>query len=90
MKSIETQLHEANEQIKSQIELIVSLKRVIHQKQIKITNIERDWKLKDAGLPAESIARIHQAFAGSTNNNGLKEAINVERKIYGRSISKVD
>lgn len=87
MKNIETQLHEAHELLKAKDAEIVTLKRVIHQKQIAHANVQRDWQLKEAGLLPDSITRLHAAFATSTDNAGLKEAINVERKRYG-SISK--
>lgn len=83
MKSIEVQLHEALEQINTKDSEIVSLKRAIHQKQLTIANIQRDWKLKEAGLPEPCVKRIHDAFATSLDNAGLKEAINVERRKAG-------
>jgi hypothetical protein len=83
MKSIEVQLHEALKQINTKDSEIVSLKRVIHQKQLTIANIQRDWKLKEAGLPEPCVKRIHDAFATSLDNAGLKEAINVERRKAG-------
>jgi hypothetical protein len=83
MKSIEVQLHEALEQIKNKDAEIVSLKRAIHSKQLTIANIQRDWKLKEAGLPEPCVKRIHDAFATSLDNAGLKEAINVEKRKAG-------
>jgi len=80
MQSLETQLNQALEGIKQRDELIASLKSTIHRKQLIIASIQRDWQMKEAKLSGDSIKRLHEAFATSTNNAGLKEAINVERK----------
>jgi len=83
MKSVESQLNEALELVKEKDDLIRTLKRVIHQKQLTIATIQRDWQLKEGGLSPEAIKRLHQAFTASTDNAGLKQAINVERKKHG-------
>jgi len=80
MKSVEAQLHEAFERIGQLTGENIELKKVIHEKQITIAKIERDGVLKVANLSPDSVDRLHKAFATSTNNAGLKEAINVERK----------
>lgn len=80
MKSLEVQLNEAFYRIGELTGETIELKKVIHQKQITIAFLQRDWLLKEAKLPADSITRIHQAFEKATNNDGLKQAINVERK----------
>ena len=80
MKSVEAQLHEAFERIGQLTGENIELKKVIHEKQITIAKIERDGVLKVANLSPDSADRLHKAFATSTNNAGLKEAINVERK----------
>ena len=83
MKSIETQLHEALEQIKVKDDAIASLKFAVHQHRLTIGKLEREARLKEAGLPEPSIKRIREAFATSTDNAGLKEAISVERRKAG-------
>lgn len=84
MDSIETKLNKALEAVRIQGEMIRTLKRVVHQKSIIIANIQRDVKLKEAGLSPSSIKRLHEAFAQSTDNAGLKTAIKLEREKYGR------
>ena len=81
MKSIEAQLNEALDLLKCRDAEIVTLKKVIHEKQIIIAKTERDGKLKESGLPAGAVARLHAAFAQSTDNAGLKQAINCERRM---------
>jgi hypothetical protein len=80
MDSIETKLNKALGAISIQGQMIAKLKRAIHQKSITIASIQRDARLKESGLPQLAIKRLHEAFATSTDNAGLKEAINVERK----------
>lgn len=80
MRSLEVQMNQAIDQLKEKDKLIISLKKVIHQKQITIATIQRDWLLKEAKLPADAVERLHGAFATSTDNAGLKQAINTERK----------
>jgi len=79
MQSLETQLNAALAGIKERDELIASLKRVIHTKQLTITSIQRDVQMKEAGLSADSMKRLHQAFATSTDNAGLRQAIKIEK-----------
>ena len=83
MLSLETQLNQAFERIGQLTGENIELKRVIHQKQLTIANIQRDWKLKEAGLPEPCVKRIHDAFATSLDNAGLKQAINVEKRKAG-------
>jgi hypothetical protein len=73
MKSLEVQLNEA-------LAENVSLKDVIHQKQITIAKLQRDELLWQAGLPQRCVQRLNSAFATSTDNAGLKQAINCERR----------
>ncbi|MFY9909129.1 MAG: hypothetical protein WCF22_00555 [Candidatus Sulfotelmatobacter sp.] len=80
MQSLELRLNEALAGIEERNKLITTLKRLLHKKTLAYAELQRDWQLKSAGLSPDSIARLHQAFATSTNNAGLKEAINVERK----------
>lgn len=80
MESIETKFHKAMDVVRIQREMIIKLKRAIHRKSITIASIQRDAHLKEAKLSPASIKRLHEAFAQSTDNSGLKEAINVERK----------
>ena len=83
MKSVEVQLNEAYRSLNEALDVIASLKTVIHQKQITIAALQRDGRLKEARLHPASVVRLHEAFAISTDNAGLKEAINVEKRKAG-------
>lgn len=80
MKSIEAQLNEALEQIKRQDAEIASLKKAVHGRQITIARNYREALLKEVNLSQDSIKRLMGAFATSTDNAGLKQAINVEQR----------
>jgi hypothetical protein len=84
MQSIEVRLNEALDAVKQRDELIRSLKRVIHRKSLIISSHERDAKCKQAGLPMSAIKRLHEAFAQSVDNAGLREAIKVEKEQHGQ------
>lgn len=85
MQSIEAKLNEALVSIKEKDALILSLKQVIHKKSLIIATMERNWMLKEARVSPESAKRLHAAFANSTNNSGLREAINVELRAQERT-----
>lgn len=80
MKSIETQLHEALGQVEKLTFENTSLKTAIHSVQVECARRVRQYILKDAQLSGASVARLNAAFINSTDNSGLKQAINVERK----------
>lgn len=83
MKSVEAQLNEALELLKAKDAEIISLKQAVRTKQLTIASVQRDWKLEKAGLPEPCVLRLRVAFANSTDNAGLKEAINVEKRKAG-------
>lgn len=83
MKSLETQLHEALEQIKVKDAQILSLKQAVHERQVAYTKVIRDGMLASSGLPDDARKRIAAAFANSTNNDGVRQAINVEKRKAG-------
>ncbi len=70
MTSLEEQLIEENKQ----------LKVAIHQVQVARAATERKYILRDSHLPEPCVKRLDAAFANSTDNAGLKQAINVELK----------
>jgi hypothetical protein len=80
MKPIEVLLNEALDTIKAKEAENVSLKATIHQLRITAAKRERDEALKAANLPKPCVFRLNEAFAKSTDNAGLKEAINCEKR----------
>lgn len=78
MKSIEVQLNEALELVKAKDVEIASLKESVNKQQKATAKAERDGQLKESKLPEPCVKRISEAFSASTDNAGLKEAINVE------------
>jgi len=80
MKSIEVLLHEALDTIKAKEAENASLKATVHQLRLITAKHERDGVLKAANLPEPSVKRLHEAFASSTDNAGLKQAINCEKR----------
>ena len=80
MMSVESRLNEALETIKQHENLIISLKAACHAAQVKVATIDRKYILMGWGLSEVSVARLNEAFKNSTDNAGLKEAINVEKK----------
>jgi hypothetical protein len=83
MKTIEVQLKEALATIEGQNNEIATLKGVIHQNTLTAARVQRDRLLKEAKLSIKSIEQLHEAFAQSTDNAGLKQAINVVRRYCG-------
>jgi hypothetical protein len=59
---------------------IASLKTTVHTLRIENAKLLRESQMKEAGLSPEAIKRLHEAFANSTDNAGLKQAINVEKR----------
>lgn len=88
MKSIEVQLNEALEANKVQAAEIVSLKEAVTNSKKAIAKAERDSQLKESKLPVPCVTRLSEAFVNSTDNAGLKEAINVEAE-YVKSLTKI-
>ena len=80
MKSIEVQLNEALDNNRFLERQIVSLRHALTQARLEAAAIKRKHILKEAMLEAESITRLERAFTNSTDNAGLKEAINAERR----------
>ena len=68
---------------------IKQLKVALHQMQIDKAAEHRANILREAMLPASSIDRLNAAFATSTDNAGLKQAINAEWR-HVRSMNKQD
>lgn len=56
------------------------LKEKVHAMRIDCAFWHRQNRLANAGLSPVSKDRINNAFAQSTDNAGLKEAINVEKR----------
>ena len=84
MKSIEVQLHEANETIRQQNVLIADLKGAVTLNRRRAARAEREMQLREANLSQPSRDRLHAAFENSLDNAGLRQAINVELKRGGQ------
>jgi hypothetical protein len=56
------------------------LKAAIHAKSIDAAYWEREHRINVAHVSQSAKERLHRAFEGHTNNAGLKEAINVEKR----------
>jgi hypothetical protein len=59
------------------------LKQAITRIRIDRAKEQRETLMLAARLPEPVRARLHAAFATSTDNAGLKQAINTERKLAG-------
>jgi hypothetical protein len=81
MTSIETQLNIALTTVTKQEFEIQALKASLHVKDITIARLRRAEILRASDLPADATERLNAAFAMSVDNHGLREAINVERKV---------
>jgi hypothetical protein len=79
--SVEVKYNQLLEENAALTRIIKQLKATIHGMQIEKAATERAAILRDAMLPEVSVARINAAFANSTNNAGIFEAINVERRM---------
>ena len=80
MKSVEVQLQEAQGTINFYERLIVNLRTTLHEQRLRATRAERELLLREAPLPQQAKDRLHLAFAKSTDNSGLREAINIEKR----------
>lgn len=78
MKSVEVQLNEALESIKTLTAENTTLKEAVTAAKVATAKAEREGLLKEAKLPEPCVKRVNEAFAKSTDNAGLKEAINTE------------
>jgi hypothetical protein len=54
------------------------LKATIHELTIDRARIERHYKILESKLPEPCVKRLNEAFKTSTDNAGLKQAINCE------------
>lgn len=78
MKSLEFQLNQALDLVKQRDGEIVSLKAAVTEWRVKWAFEVRDRQLSTSRLPEPCVKRLHEAFAKSTDNAGLKQAINCE------------
>lgn len=78
MKSIEVQLSDALEHNRLLIKINTHLKAAVTEQRIRTAKAERELRMHVAGVSLAARGRLHAAFAHSTDNAGLKEAINVE------------
>jgi hypothetical protein len=78
--SIETKYNQLVDENAMLTRTIAALKTALHQAQIHNATAERRHILYLSGLPQASVDRLHVAFAKSTDNAGLREAINVEKR----------
>lgn len=80
MISVETKYNQLVDENAALTRTITALKTALHQSQVDHARTKRLWILKESGLSEQSYERLNRAFAASTNNAGLKEAINVEKR----------
>lgn len=88
MESIEVkynQLKEANTRLEAENK---QLKEAITAGKVATAKAERTSLMKEAKLPEPCVVRLEEAFKASTDNAGLKEAINVEAE-YIKSLHTV-
>jgi len=78
MKSVEVQLNEALATIETLKTENGQLKEAVTAGKVAAAKAEREGQLKESKLPEPCTKRINEAFAKSTDNAGLKEAINTE------------
>lgn len=88
MKSIEQQLNEAIAKVTAIETENKQLKEAVTEGKKATAKAERGKQLIEAKLPEPCVKRIDEAFSNSTDNSGLKEAINVEAE-YIKSVTKV-
>lgn len=81
MTSIEAKYNQLVDENAALTRIITQLKAALHQSQIGHATIKRQQLLKESGLPEQSCERLNRAFALSTDNAGLKQAINTERRM---------
>lgn len=80
MKSIEAKFQEAASELEKARTKIKELETKLNEAAVATAKAQRDGQLKESGLPEPSVKRISEAFAKSTDNAGLKEAISTEEK----------
>lgn len=80
MTSIEAKYNQLLTENATSARIITQLKAALHQAQIARAATERKYILRDANLPFPCVERLEKAFATSTDNAGLKQAINCEKR----------
>lgn len=78
--SIEAQLNEALETIKSYERIISQLKNALRQERLLKAQVALEERIKD--LPTDAKERLRKAFP-TTDLNGLKQAVGIEKKAGG-------
>ena len=87
MQSLESKYNQLTDENAALTRTVTALKAALHQSKVEHARTKRQFLLEKSGLHEVSIERLNRAFANSTDNGGLKEAINCERRI---PMSKVD
>ena len=80
MISIERKLNEVIDENSALGRVTKALRDALAQERLDHAATKRGYMLRDSGLPAASVERLSAAFAKSTDNAGLKEAINCEKR----------
>jgi hypothetical protein len=81
MTSIEVTVNQLTEENAALTRIITQLKVALHQAQVAHATTKRQHILMGSGLSEQSCERLNRAFCNSTDNGGLKEAINCERRM---------
>ena len=79
--SIETKYNQLTDENAALTRTIAALRAALHQSKVEHARTKRQYILEKSGLHEVSCERLNRAFANSTDNAGLKEAINCERRI---------
>jgi hypothetical protein len=85
MTSIEAKLNQVVDENSALGRILKQLREALHQERVAHAATHRKYILRDSQLPAPCVKRLEAAFAQSTDNSGLKEAINVELKFLERA-----
>lgn len=80
MLSIETRLNEALAMVATLQQENKQLKVTVTVQRIRAARAEREMIMRERGLSETQKQNLHQAFSNSTDNAGLREAINVTLK----------
>jgi hypothetical protein len=81
MTSLEVKVNQLVEENAALSRIVTQLKVALHQSQVDHATTKRQYILMGSGLSEQSCERLNRAFGNSTDNGGLKEAINCERRM---------
>lgn len=80
MKSLETQIAELNESIKAKDAKIAELTESLKTADRTAAQGKLKTLCTEAALPAVAVAKLTEAFKEAVSDQGMKEAVNTEKK----------